>query len=260
MTPSDDWSITIASCTCKSVWGARSSSTGEYAEASAILEKALRDALYLRVKSDIPPMLSQLISGLNELADIRHREGASEEAIEYLQAALSTVNSHGRQANITLWRMVVDRMAWVRFHQGLLEEAFELASSATLSVDLDHADDPITLASLYNTLGGVLWQQGNLQEAITYVERSLHLHERMDYQWGMANAYANLGVLHYTLGNWPQAAEILARAENLQKQVGDIQHRAITLNNLGTLRLAIGQHGLAKQHLDSQPGNLPAIG
>lgn len=223
--------------------------TGDYGEASKMLEKALRDALYMRVKADIPPMLSELVTGLNELADIRHREGASEEAIEYLQAGLSTVNSHGRQAFITLWRSVLDRMAWVRFHQGKLEEAFELASSATLSADLEHAEDPITLASLYNTLGGVLWQQGNLPEAIIYVERSLRLYERIDYQWGMANAYANLGVLHYTLGNWSKAADILARAEGLQKQVGDIQHRAITLNNLGMLRLAMGQHDAAERDL-----------
>ncbi|MBN2391301.1 MAG: AAA family ATPase, partial [Anaerolineae bacterium] len=225
--------------------------TGKYGEASKVLEQALRDALYLQVKAGISQIMPQMVSGLNELADIRHREGASEKAVEYLKASLTTIDSQGRQAYLPLWRTVVDRLAWVRFQQGRLDAAYELASSAALSVDLEQAEDPITLASLYNTLGGVLWQQGNLSEAIIYVERSLRLYEHIDYQWGMANAYGNLGVLHYTLGDWPRAADILARAEILHKRVGDLQHRAITLNNLGTLRMAIGQHEAAYQDLVS---------
>jgi len=225
--------------------------TGKYGEASKVLEQALRDALYMQGKANISQMMPQTVSGLNELADIRHREGASEKAVEYLKASLATIDGQGRQDYLPLWRSVVDRMAWVRFQQGKLDAAFELASSAAATVALEQAEDPITLASLYNTLGGVLWQQGNLPEAITYVERSLRLYERIDYQWGMASAYGNLGVLHYTLGNWPSAADILARAEMLHKQAGDLQHRAITLNNLGILRMAMGQHEAAHQDLTS---------
>ncbi|MBN2391901.1 MAG: tetratricopeptide repeat protein [Anaerolineae bacterium] len=234
--------------------------TGKYGEASQVLEQALRDGLYLQAKPRMQQVMPQLVRGLNELADIRHREGASEKAIEYLKASLATIDNQGRQDYLPLWRTVVDRMAWVLFHQGKLSEAFELADSAAASVDLEQAEDPIILASLYNTLGGVLWQQGNLSEAITYVERSLRLYERIDYQWGMANANGNLGVLHYTLGNWPSAADILARAEMLQKRVGDLQHRAITLNNLGTLHLAMGQHEAAHQDLASSLGIFERLG
>jgi predicted ATPase/class 3 adenylate cyclase/Tfp pilus assembly protein PilF len=234
--------------------------TGKYGEANQILEQALRDALYLQVKTSIPKIMPQLITGLSELADLRHREGASEEAVEYLKASLTTIDTQGRQDYLPLWRTAVDRMAWVRFHQGKLDEAFALASSAAMSVDLEQSEDPITLASLYNTLGGVLWQQGNLSEAITYVGRSLRLYERIDYQWGMANAYGNLGVLHYTLGDWSSAADILTRAEMLQKRVGDLQHRAITLNNLGTLRMAMGQHKASLQDLESSLGIFERLG
>lgn len=234
--------------------------TGKYGEAGQMLEQALRDALYLQLKASIPQIMPHLVTGLNELADIRHRAGASEEAIEYLKASLTTIDSQGRQHYLPLWRTVVERMAWVRFHQGKLDEAFELANAAVMSVDLEQAEDPITLAKLYNTLGGVLWQQGNLPEAITYVERSLRLYERIDYQWGMASAYSNLGVLHYTLGNWSSAADILARTEMLQKRVGDLQHRAITLNNLGILRLAMGQHDTVQQDLASSLGIFERLG
>jgi tetratricopeptide (TPR) repeat protein len=130
-----------------------------------------------------------------------------------------------------------------------LDEAFELASAATLDVDQDHEDDPLTLASLYNTLGGIAWQKGDLRQAAEYVSQSLQLYDRMQYAWGMANAYANLGVLHFTLGVWQRANQELTRAEQLWFQIGDVHHRAVALNNLGILRQAMGQLDSAKADL-----------
>ena len=56
-------------------------------------------------------------------------------------------------------------------------------------------EDPIKLASLYNTLGGVCWQQGNLDKAVSYVEQGLRLHERAGYFWGKAIAYGTALVI-----------------------------------------------------------------
>jgi hypothetical protein len=39
-----------------------------------------------------------------------------------------------------------------------LEEASALASSATLNLDEEASEDPMTLASLYDTVSGVFWQ------------------------------------------------------------------------------------------------------
>jgi predicted ATPase/class 3 adenylate cyclase len=224
---------------------------GEYAEANQVLAAALRGLLYLSLKVESTSLLSLLVHGLEELAEIRVREGSLDKAIDHLQAALNSMGDEGHRVHLRLWRSVINRVAWVRFRQGMLEEAFELASSATLGLDADHADDPMTLASLYNTLAGVLWQQGDLSEAVSYIERCLYFYRSLNYLWGMATTYTNLGILHYALGDWPKAAKDMERAETLQKQIGDIQNRAITLNNLGTLRQSMGDHEDARRDLET---------
>jgi tetratricopeptide (TPR) repeat protein len=190
------------------------------------------------------------VTALRELADVQAREGSLGDAIVHLTAGLDVLGERGARSHPDLWRLLVDRLAWVRFRQGMLDEAVNLVRLATAGLDPERADDPMTLASLYNTMGGVLWQQGNLPEATTYVKRSLSIYERLGYLWGMANAYSNLGILDSRLGNWPEGLEHLGRALDLRRRIGDIQHQAFTLNNLGFLRTFMGQHETARQDLE----------
>ncbi|RME55549.1 MAG: hypothetical protein D6790_15915, partial [Caldilineae bacterium] len=109
--------------------------------------------------------------------------------------------------------------------------------------------DAVVLANLYNTLGGIAWQQGNHEEAITSVERSLMLYQQVGYTWGVANAHTNLGVLHYTVGNWREAVQNLEAAGVLRDAVGDLQNMAVNLNNLGFIRTALGEFAQAEEDL-----------
>jgi predicted ATPase/class 3 adenylate cyclase len=224
---------------------------GEYAKARQTIEQALQRLLHVSLTVESATLISTLVRGLLELADIRVREGAPDRALRHLQAGLDALGVQGEQNFPALWRSLMDRMAWVSFRQGKLDEAFRLASSATLRLDTEENDDPTTLASLYNTLGGVLWQQGNVADATTYVERSLKLYEGMGHLWGMANAHTNLGVLYVSLGDWAKAARTLETGESLQVQIGDLQNRALTLNNLGVLRQRMGEHKAARNDLET---------
>ncbi len=142
-------------------------------------------------------------------------------------------------------------MAWVRFRQGNLEKAFTLASSATLNLEPETEEDPMTQASLYNTLGGVFWQWGNLPEATHYVEKSLKLYHSAGYAWGMAIAYTNLGTLHYALGDWPEALASFEDAHKLRCDNGYLPEQALNLSNLGHLRIAMGEHAQARLDLEN---------
>jgi len=229
---------------------------GEYGEASQMLKGALRYLAQPSMLDSSPATIEAWVQGLRELADIQVREGAPGEAIAYLQAGLDLLGDEGAQTHPHLWRLVIDRLAWVRFRQGELNEAFDLANAGALSVDPGSDEDPMTLASLYNTLGGVLWQKGNLSDAATYVRRSLELYGRVGYLWGMANAYSNLGVLNYRLGNWHHALDNWEQALAMRRTIGDIAHEAVTLSNVGLLRTALGAHEQARKDL----GQALAIG
>jgi predicted ATPase/class 3 adenylate cyclase len=224
---------------------------GEFSEASHILERSLQHLLPMSMTVESADLMPVLIQGLKELADIRVREGALETAIAHLQAGLDALGEPGAQEHPRFWRSLVDRLAWVRFRQGDLEKAFALASSATLGLDAETGEDPMTLASLYNTLGGVFWQWGNLSEASGYVESSLELHQSSGYAWGTAIAYTNLGILHYAQGRWPEAIEHFERAYTLRRDNGYLPEQALNLSNLGQLRIAMGEHAQARRDLEA---------
>jgi predicted ATPase/class 3 adenylate cyclase len=224
---------------------------GQFSMANQMLEGTLQHLLPMSMRVGPTPLLPVLIHSLKELADIQVREGAPETAIVHLQAGLNALGEGGAQTYPHLWRTLIDRMAWVRFRQGDLEKAFALASSATLGLDPEQGDDPMTLASLYNTLGGIFWQWGNLSEAVSYVESSLRLHQDTGYAWGMAIAYTNLGVLHYVQGKWPQALDHFERAYTLRRENGYLPEQALNLSNLGQLRIAMGDHVRARQDLET---------
>jgi tetratricopeptide (TPR) repeat protein len=196
-------------------------------------------------------LLPLAVQGFSDLADARLREGAYEEAIGHLEAGFSSLGSASDQKQPHLRRILTDRLAWVLFRQGKLDEAYAQASAAAADVTPECVDDPMTLASLYNTLGGIYWQQGNLPGAISYVQRSLELYERLGDTWGMANCYTNLGLLFYVQGAWRRAAEFMEQADVLRRDNGYLSVRALGLKNLGLLRIALGDHAQAQQDLES---------
>jgi tetratricopeptide (TPR) repeat protein len=132
-----------------------------------------------------------------------------------------------------------------------LDEAFALASQAIATLGSRYPDDPMHMASLNNILGGICWQQGKLPEAITYVQRSLDLYEKLGYLWGMATAYGNLGILRYMEGNWLRAAEYYERAYTIHQTIGNPESQAHNLDNLGVLHTATGNYETAQRELSA---------
>ncbi|MGD2176738.1 MAG: tetratricopeptide repeat protein, partial [Anaerolineae bacterium] len=224
---------------------------GEYAEAKQLLEDAVEQLCPPDPDPESSGLLALKIKGLRELADVKAREGKLDEAADHLEAGQSILSAEGSRKHTRLWRLLIDRLAWVRFRQGKLEEAFALASSATLNLDEGATDDPMTLASLHNTIGGVFWQWGNLPGAAVHVERSFELYQSLNYAWGMANAYSNLGVLSHLEGKWSEASECFEHALVLRRENGYLPEQADSLNNLGQLHMMMGEHDRARDELEA---------
>jgi tetratricopeptide (TPR) repeat protein len=222
---------------------------GHFAEARQMLREALSHIESLG--DDSNARFPWHISCLRELADACHRDGVPDEAIGHLEVGLTLLSHEGSTHHPRLWHSLMDRLAWIRFRQGRLDDGLLLAQAALSDVDPRRVEDPITLASLHNTLGGILWQQGKLLEAVAHVQQSLDLYQMLGYGWGMANAYANLGVLYFTQGAWSHAADSFEHAYALQCEMGYTPAQALSLKNLGLLQMAMGDHTLARQSLES---------
>ena len=113
------------------------------------------------------------------------------------------------------------------------------------------SDDTGTLASLYNTLGGINWQKGHLGTAIEQLELSLKLYKEENNLRGTGVTQTNLGVLHDIEGDWSKAIEYYERAYKVQKEIGDLDNQACSLDNLGILRMALGDHKATRRDLEA---------
>jgi tetratricopeptide (TPR) repeat protein len=173
---------------------------------------------------------------------VYQRDGDLDRAVATLERALALPGPAGGQLPPGIRRALLDRLAAVRFRQGDLAAAYELASAATVVAEQEGADDLATLASLYNILGGIMWQRGDLAGASRNVEHSLRLYQQVGYSWGMATAYTNLGILAYTQGLWTRAVEQFQRSDLLRKEIGFVPERAVNLKNLGVVQMEMGDH------------------
>lgn len=226
--------------------------TGGMEEAVRILESTvarmeadgLLEIRAYRERSDL------YLESLRELADIRTREGKLDLAVRLLQQGLEFMGTLERPLAIHAKRFA-DRLAWVYFRQGKVKEAFLTAGEALDDALAWEHSDPITLASLYNTLGGIHWMRSNYKEAINCVRHSLQVYKSLHYTWGMAIAYTNLGVLLFTTGKWPEALANLEQADDLRTQNGYLPERPTSLKNLGEVLFCAGQFEQARQKFET---------
>jgi predicted ATPase/class 3 adenylate cyclase/uncharacterized protein HemY len=236
--------------------------TGLIDEAGQLLEevvKRLSDANAIQ-SSDGPNALRVLVEGLRELSDIRARESNLEVAVQLLRRGLDILGDTGRQEYPIYWRRLADRLAWVYFRQGKLEEAYNLADLALLDVKSWEMEDPTTVASLWNTIGGVYYTRSRLNDAIQSVERSLQIYKDLNYHWGMAVALNNLGILNFIFGKWEDAVNHLEQADRLRSEYGNDPERPINLKNLGEVLIAMGDYERARAKMETSRSISERIG
>jgi predicted ATPase/class 3 adenylate cyclase len=227
--------------------------TGELEEAAHVLVEIVDQIPQKAI--DQPSTDSSLfqtrIEALRELADIRAREGNLDFAVQLLKQGMDLLGESGRNTSPNIWRRLADRLAWVYFRQSNLEEAYNLVDLALLDTPTWEAEDPITMASLYNTIGGIYWTRSRFAEAIESVDHSLEIYRNLHYHWGIANALTNLGILHFSTGKWSQAVDYLEQADRMREEYGDDPERPGNLSNLGEVLIDMGEYQRALSKLET---------
>ena len=224
---------------------------GEFAASYRLLSDTLKLLWGSRLARKTGTLWPVLVELLQQLADIRQREGRYDEALVHLENGLQVLGEKGQQESPGLWRLLIERQAWIYFRQGRMERALALAEAAVAELNPDSIDEPILLARLYNTLGGIYWQQGQRLLALVYANRTLELYQKIDYLWGVGTAYGNLGLLYDVMGDWPKADDYHRCAYSLQQSIGDLEGQARSLDNLSILHMAMGEHETARQEAEA---------
>ena len=133
--------------------------TGEFDEAANLLSQVIEEEEHAlsRLGSSGREELILLVGALRELGDIRAREGSYDQAVDLLTHGLELLGPDAGQVFPLQWCRLADRLAWVYFRKSKLDEAYNLVEHVLLDQHALESDDPITLASLYNTIGGIYW-------------------------------------------------------------------------------------------------------
>ena len=90
-----------------------------------------------------------------------------------------------------------------------------------------------SLANSYNNIGLIYYDQGNLEKALEYHEKSLDISEEIGDKKGMSFSYNNIGIIYKNQGNLEKALEYNEKSLDISKEIGDKKGIGKNYYNLG---------------------------
>lgn len=208
-------------------------------KAAGDLDRAAREAEEA-LRLEDPAMRIEL---LRELADIRAKKGQWRAAQEALDKGLALAGTMDEQRDPLL-----ERRAWIFFREGNFSDARRLCDQ--LIARLRDSNRVALLADLHNTLGGVAWQEGRIDDAMAAIAESISLYDLARNQAGAAHSRLNLGILCFARGDWQRARRYLVQSRRIRAASGSTHGLALVLFNLGLVEMASGKLTLARRYLD----------
>jgi two-component SAPR family response regulator len=93
-------------------------------------------------------------------------------------------------------------------------------------------------AEAMRAIGINYYQQGKLEDALAWMQKSLHLYQGLNSQENRARILVELGAIQETLGNFDEAEKAYNLSLQFWKQIGDSIWQSNLYNNLGVLQHA----------------------
>ena len=177
-------------------------------------------------------------------ASSRWRLSQYTEALGSLLSALELLDPEDGRSRAA----VLLDLATVRTYFGLHDEALELLLEA-LSI-CEELDDLAGRGNVYNNLGIVFWNRGDLDEAKRAYNDSLEVRRSLDDQDGVAACHNNLGKVFTEAGDHDHALGELQAALDGWEQVDNPRGIGVALNNIGMIYHRRGESDLAVEHYE----------
>jgi tetratricopeptide (TPR) repeat protein len=184
----------------------------------------------LEAEPQIRARLEQILGQISlNLGDAQAAEELFRRALETRQGisgeTVATIESRAH-----LGAVLVDR--------GELEAAAAELEAARLAIEPLTSSEPELAGFIFNQLGILAWNRGDLEAAEDLLEQSLALREQAERPDDeIADSLNNLGILAWQGGRFDEARSRLERALELTRQAKGEDHPAIVaqLNNIGIL-------------------------
>jgi CHAT domain-containing protein/Tfp pilus assembly protein PilF len=177
--------------------------------------------------------LSYVIS-LAHVAESLANLDRSDEAIPVFRQAIA-INDSLQQPNRNQAVALRAELGGEHDKLGRLHEA-ETSLREALAM-LDPTLPPITVFTVYNNLGNVLWHQGRYHDAEKTHRQALAVWEKTPSAPGAATSMQNLGIVLMRQGRFAETEALFKRALSIREQVLGPNHKEVahSLLNLGAL-------------------------
>ena len=106
----------------------------------------------------------------------------------------------------------------------------------------------VEVARIYNLGGGVFYRQGQREQALQWLQRALHIAERLDAQSEIANAYLTMAVTYSELGDTDRSLAFGQRCLQAYEAAGDLTGSVKARINLGIISRKAGEWAEAAEH------------
>ena len=133
-------------------------------------------------------------------------------------------------------------LSWARLYTRLSEWMLAEEHARQAVTLLREIEGKEALARALNSLGGVLWYQGQRQQALLCYQESLTLCRQTGDQAQMGRTLSNLAVLYQELGEHQLALRCLEQALDIARAQGDRRLEWIALNNLAVIHMDLGEY------------------
>lgn len=98
-------------------------------------------------------------------------------------------------------------------------------------------NDEIGIANEENHIGIIYWSMKLPEKALEHYRKSLAVYQRLDHTKGIASSYGNISLIFGDLGKPDSAEYYLRKSVALREQIGEPSPLAVAYNNMGTMFL-----------------------
>lgn len=157
------------------------------------------------------------------LGVVHRKKEEYEQAAVYLQMLLERGKSQGNPGAMAT---AAHHLAWVRLDQADVSTARHLCGRAiTLYEDIG---DVRGLSDAYEQLGLIALSEGRKEEALSHLERSLHVRRQLGNQHGVASSLRRLAIVHLKMGHPLLAVQKLWQSLNTYWRLGVLSRQRLS--------------------------------
>ena len=103
------------------------------------------------------------------------------------------------------------------------------------------------MAADYTNIGLVYHKKGQYDDALTYHNKALEIHEELNNRVGMAADYTNMGIVYHIKGQYDDALTYYNKGLEIDEELTDRVGMAVDYTNIGYLHLAKKDKEKAKE-------------